>query len=81
MIAINDSPPMKVHEKPKLKKFLLSAKNLYLTYSKCPLELETITELLKEKLSTYILQEWITVREFHETGEPHIHVYLKTLKR
>jgi hypothetical protein len=75
------SPSMKVHEKPKSNKFLLSAKKLYLTYSKCPLELETIIQLLKEKLSSYILEEWVVVREFHENGDPHLHVYLKTLKK
>lgn len=81
MLIANDSPPIKVHEKPKLKKFLLSAKKLYLTYSKCPLELETVIQLLKRILSTYVVEEWVTVREFHENGDPHVHVYLKTLKK
>lgn len=79
-IAI-DSPPMKVHEKPKFKKFLISAKKLYLTYSKCPLELEVIIQLLKRILCTYMVEEWVLVREFHEDGDPHVHVYLKTLKK
>lgn len=71
----------KKHEKSKKHNFLISAKKLYLTYSKCELELETIIEILREKLSSYIVKEWIIVREYHENGEPHVHVYLKTLKK
>lgn len=81
MTSINESPPMKVHEKPKIKKFLMSAKKFYLTYSKCALELETLIILLKEILSSYMVEEWVVVREFHENGDPHVHVYLKTLKK
>lgn len=82
MIIANDSPPTKkIHEKPKVKNFLISAKNLYLTYSKCDLNLRTIVENLKEILSSYIVDEWVVVREYHEDGEPHAHVYLKLLKK
>lgn len=77
----------KVVKKPHTKrekrdgKFLLSAKNLYLTYSNCALVLEKVLEQLKEILCFYIVEEYLLVREYHETGEPHIHVYLKTRKK
>jgi Geminivirus Rep catalytic domain len=61
--------------------FRLSAKNLYLTYSNCSLGLEEIVIQLKEILSSYIVQDYILVREYHQTGEPHVHVYLKVLKK
>jgi hypothetical protein len=64
LTIVNENPPMKIHEKPKLKKFLISAKKLYLTYSKCALELETIIILLKEILSSYIVEDYLIVREY-----------------
>lgn len=74
---------IKVHEKSKSKKhdFLLSAKNLYLTYSNCELELDEIIILLKNKLSSYVVKEHLLVREYHASREPHVHVYLKLLKK
>jgi hypothetical protein len=87
---MNDSVPnrlpyqeesKKVHTKSKKHDFLLSAKNLYLTYSNCSLSLQKTVEQLKKKLSSYIVQEWVVVQESHKSGEPHIHVYLKTLKK
>ena len=71
----------KQHVKSRKHDFLLSAKNLYLTYSNCNLKLSQILEILKKKLSSYILQDWVLVREYHESGEEHVHVYLKTLKK
>lgn len=71
----------KVHTKSKKYDFLLSAKNLYLTYSNCDLELSKIVELLKEKLSTYIIQEWIVVPEYHKTRQAYVHVSFKLLKK
>lgn len=61
--------------------FLLSAKNLYLTYSKCNLLLDKVLSQLKSILSSYILKEYLLVREYHADGEPHVHVYLKMLKK
>jgi Geminivirus Rep catalytic domain len=52
-----------------------------LTYSKCALELETIITNLKEILSSYIVVDYILVREDHVTGEAHVHVFLKLLKK
>lgn len=73
----------KLHKKPAKKKdkFLLSAKNLYLTYSNCTLGLANILEQLKEILCSYIIEEYLLVREYHKTGEPHVHVYLNTRKK
>jgi hypothetical protein len=61
--------------------YLLSAKNLYLTYSNCALVLEEVLEQLKEILCSYIVEEYFIVREYHKTVEPHVHVYLKTRKK
>jgi hypothetical protein len=62
-------------------KYRLSAKNLFLTYSKCQIEIKEALDQLKNKLSNYIIKEYIIVREFHEDGTPHIHVYLKINKQ
>lgn len=40
-----------------------------------------ILALLKSKLSSYIVKEYLLVRESHADGEPHVHVYLKMLKK
>jgi Geminivirus Rep catalytic domain len=71
---------LKIHKQQK-KKFLLSARKLYLTYSKYKLECKTIVTNLKEILSSYVVQNYIVVREYHEDGEPHLHVYLELLKK
>lgn len=85
MEIINKIPPKKVpkpfHEKPRKRDFLLSAKNLYLTYSNCVLSLDGSLEQLKKILSSYIVIDYLLVREYHKNGEPHIHVYLKTSKK
>lgn len=72
-----------VHEKPKSKKheFILSAKNLYLTYSNCDLDLKEALKQLKEILSSYTIIDHLLVREYHESNQPHLHVYLKTGKK
>jgi len=78
---VKEEKPKKNHTKSKKYDFLLSAKNLYLTYSNCNLELAKIIEILREKLSSYIVENWIIVKENHKSGEEHVHVYLKTLKK
>jgi len=62
-------------------KFRLSAKSLFLTYSKCDLNLEITLDIIKTKLSNYIVNEYILVREYHDDGTPHIHGYFKVLKQ
>jgi Geminivirus Rep catalytic domain len=69
------------HKKPIKKDFLLSAKNLYLTYSNCNLDLDETLKQLKIILSSYIVLDYLLVREYHKTDQPHIHVYLKTSKK
>lgn len=71
----------KSHTKSQKHDFLLSAKNLYLTYSNCNLFLDEILRQLKSVLSSYIVKEYLLVREYHASGEPHVHVYLKMLKK
>jgi|JI71714B2RNA_FD_contig_21_2011546_length_1292_multi_8_in_0_out_0_2 hypothetical protein len=77
----NETVNIKIHEKPKKHDFLLSAKNFYLTYSNCSSKLETIISFLKIKLSSYIVQDYIAVQENHESGELHVHIFLKLLKK
>ena len=69
------------HTKSQKHDFLLSAKNLYLTYSKCNLLLSEILSQLKSILSSYIVKEYLLVREYHVDGGPYVHVDLKLLKK
>ncbi|AYQ58880.1 replication initiation protein [Bitter gourd yellow mosaic virus] len=62
---------------PRLKKFLVSAKNVFLTFPKCPLSKDTMLELLKniecpsDKLFIRVAQER------HQDGSLHIHALLQ----
>ena len=63
------------------KSFRLQGKNLFLTYAQCPLDLNLALDQLKHITSSYIIKEYILVREFHaEDGKPHIHAYLSLHK-
>jgi hypothetical protein len=65
----------------KQKMFRLQTKEIFLTYSQSgALELEFLIDNLKEKLNTWTVKHYVLVKELHEDGNPHIHVYLKTLK-
>jgi hypothetical protein len=69
-------------EKPLQNRFLLSAKNLFLTYSSCYLDLTVIIELLKVRLSSYIVKDYVLVREIDKTtGKSDIYAYLKLAKK
>ena len=61
--------------------FLLSAKNLYLEYPNCNLSLVNILILLKEKLSSYKIINWIIVRTYNFNRIAKILLYLKTEKK
>jgi len=60
--------------------FRLNARNLFLTYPKCTLELSEAFNQLKLKLSNLIIEDYIISREFHADGTPHLHAYLKLNK-
>jgi len=62
-------------------KFRLSAVNLYLTYPKCSIELSNFLFLLKEKLASFIVKDYMLVKENHEDGNPHIHAFIKCYKK
>ena len=59
-----------------MEKYRLAAKNLALTYPNCELTKEEVLELLQCKLAGN-LESYVISKEKHETGLPHIHVYLK----
>jgi hypothetical protein len=62
-------------------KFRLQTKEIFLTYSQSgALELEFLIDNLKEKLNTWTVKHYVLVKELHEDGNPHIHVYLKTIR-
>lgn len=65
----------------KYKKFQISSKKVLLTYPKCPWLLDKVLENLKKIFSNNIIESYVMCRELHEDGTPHIHVYVKTLKK
>jgi hypothetical protein len=38
-------------------------------------------EQLKKILDSYIVLDYLLVRDYHESGMPHLHVYLKTSEK
>jgi len=71
----------KTNEKIIEKKFRLQTKELFLTYPQSgDLTLDFVRESLDNILNTFILKEYLISKEFHEDGQPHIHVYCKTFK-
>lgn len=57
--------------------FRLSAKNLFLTYSRCSIDKQTAMELIKS-ISCSSNKTFIRVsRELHEDGHPHLHVLIQ----
>lgn len=67
------------------KKFRLSAKKLFLTYSRCDLELDIILEYFKKKFKKMgrELENYFLVREFHKIEneencvETHVHIFFE----
>ncbi len=56
---------------------------MYLTYSRCLMELNEVIEILRGiiQVRTNKVKEYMLVREEHEDGGYHVHVYLEMLKR
>ena len=52
-----------------------------MTYPNLGLDLEEIIHILKVKLLGKIWKEYLIVREYHESGLSHIHVYIKLEKK
>ena len=68
--------------KKEKKNFLLQTKEIFLTYSQSgKLELEFVINTLSQKLNAWTIKDFLLSKELHEDGNPHIHVYLKTLRR
>jgi Geminivirus Rep catalytic domain len=80
VVKEKDNEQQKVHVSPN-KKYRLLARNLYLTYSNCDLELEEAIKQLKGILASYIIKEYLLVREYHVDGGSYVHVDLKLLKK
>jgi hypothetical protein len=69
-----------------VKKFRLSSKKLFLTYSRCPLLVEMVFRQLKLKFSNNPIEKYLIVQERHQEAgvssvQEHIHVYLKLKKK
>ena len=61
--------------------FRLRTKEIFLTYSQSgALGLEFLIDNLIMKLNTWTVKDYVLVKELHEDGNPHIHVYLRTLR-
>lgn len=64
------------------KKFRIQTKEFFLTYPQSGgLTLEYVRENLYNILKTFVLKEYLISKELHSDGQPHLHVYCKTLKR
>ena len=61
--------------KKRKKTFLLRAKTFFLTYPMCEMDKEEALRQLQEKLPG--ISEWIVAQEEHQSGDHHLHVYLK----
>jgi hypothetical protein len=72
-ITTEINKPLSVTELPtnevKPKKFRICAKNLFLTYPKCPLDINTVLAIFTAKLFTYGIKDYLIVREAHLNGE------------
>ena len=68
------SPPISKRRKKK-STFTLRAKTLFLTYPCCPLEKEEALSQLRDKVPE--VEEYIVAQEEHQSGDLHLHVYLK----
>ncbi len=75
-------------------KFRLSCKHLFLTYSRCPLELQEAMDQLNVILFNYKIKSFLIVREEHSEDEientskdneskikEHLHIYVQTEKK
>jgi hypothetical protein len=65
--------------------FRLSAKDLFLTYPKCPVSPESslsrLETVFRGMRSPIKVLHGVAVREFHEDGDPHLHIFLALEKR
>lgn len=61
--------------------FRLNAKNLFLTYPQCDLELEVIRDTLLEALTTFEPSYLVVSSEAHEDGQLHRHVFIALAKK
>lgn len=61
--------------------FRLQAKNLFLTYPQCDLELEVIRDTLLEVLTTFEPSYLVVSSEAHEDGQLHRHVFIALAKK
>lgn len=60
------------------RKFRLNAHSFFLTYPQCPESKEELRDYLKTKGKTAAI---VVSRELHESGDPHLHAYVKYEKR
>jgi hypothetical protein len=62
--------------------FRLQAKNIFCTYSKCPLDKWDVQEQLLAKFENGRLVKWMLIgQEHHKTGDLHLHVLIELLVR
>jgi hypothetical protein len=63
------------------KKFRLCSKSLFLTYPKTNISVIEVKEQLEKILIKYKVSEYAIAKELHQDGTPHIHVWIKLIKK
>lgn len=68
----------RIRDKGNKKSFRIRAKNLFLTYPQLPKTEELVGKVLEQLKTTFKRDDMkhLIVKELHEDGNPHIHVYL-----
>ena len=60
------------------RRFRLNARNIFLTFPRCPLPKEHALETLRQLPWTVVQPKYIRVaREEHQDGQPHLHVLIQ----
>nr|WBU86582.1 RepA-like protein [Citrus chlorotic dwarf associated virus] len=61
--------------------FRFSAKNIFLTYPKCPCTKEHLQAFLRLILARFTITYMCVCEELHESGDPHLHAMIQCKKR
>lgn len=75
-----DEKKDKGKKKEKEKEFRLTARNLFLTYPNCSASPESVLSALREIITAEI-EEYVIATEDHQSGEQHVHCYLKLSRK
>jgi hypothetical protein len=75
-------PKKKFGKKPrKPRQFRLASRKVFLTYPKCFMSIDTVTDHLNLLLQRYGIEGYIIAKEMHEDGSPHYHALFSLFKK